>query len=47
LEWPILEVADLTGNLIQTMEEVKTILSFMKAEVIRVLAVKDNPISNF
>jgi hypothetical protein len=29
------------------MAEVKTILSFMRPEVIRVLAVKDNPILNF
>ena len=47
IAWPILEVADLTGNLISSMSEVKTILSFMRPEVVRVLAVKDNPILNF
>ncbi len=40
-------MADFTGNLIASTEEVKDILRLMKSEVIQVLAVKDNPINNF
>lgn len=45
--WQHLEVADFTGNLIGSIQDVRVLLNFVRLDLIKVFAVKDNPLFNF